>query len=76
MAEVCHQIPKDEPRNSLCTVLVADGKVFEYDGAMSERGLYEYFNKEQHKRSKVIEPDLAKVTDMILGVNTPWHETY
>ena len=43
---------------------------------MSERGLYEYFNKEQHKRSKVIEPDLAKVTDMILGVNTPWHETY
>ena len=43
---------------------------------MSEHGIYDYLNKEAHKNSPVIEADLAKAIDHILGLNTPWWVTY
>ena len=43
---------------------------------MSELGIYDYFNKEQFKHSPVIESDIARAADHIMGLTTPSHERY
>ena len=69
---ICNRIPSPEVRSSIGAIYFRGGKIYEFDGNMTQEGLLDFLSADNYKESTVLEEDFEEFVYDALGKNLDW----
>ena len=66
---VCNRLPKPEVRSSIGGIYMRDGKIYAFEGNMTQNGLLDFMSADNYKESTILEDDFEEFVYNTLGKN-------